>query len=844
MKQFITSAIFILLSLSGFAQVPAKGKVVGQVADASGKSLEFVTLMLLKVQDSTLVKGAISTATGSYEFENVGAGRYRVLAQQLGYRKTYSESFAIEPLSPSYTVPTLALSDETRSLAEVTVVAKKPFIEQQIDRTVVNVENSIVASGGTALDVLEKAPGVTVDRQNNTIQLKGKQGVIVQIDGKQTYLSAQEVNTLLQNMPSDNLEKIEIITNPSAKYDAAGNSGIINIRLKKNKNFGTNGSLTLGTGAGYQTPSVRSVNHARSDVSPLYDGVNNRDGLFPRVNGSLNLNYRAGKINAFGTYSYVNNRQMNENTLNRIVNYKGKLTYFDQTAFNPSQYEGHSFKGGIDYFLTKKSTLGVLVNGFVNEWQSNGINYSVISNEAHQVTSRPTTRSLGGNPFRNLTGNLNYKYDMGEGREWTADADYVRYRQDSYNDLTTSYYAPTGTELLQPIARLRNEMPSDIDIYAAKTDYVHPTKKGGKWEAGVKSSYVLADNNMMYFTFVDTQKIPDPTRSNRFKYNENINAAYLNWNGKLNKKTQVQLGLRVENTHAHGNSVTLNQEFTRDYTNLFPSAFISRQLDSTNTLNLSYSRRIQRPDYQMLNPFVNYLDPFTYQQGNPNLRPQYSHSVELTHVYKSAFNTTIGYSHTTDVIVGEVPNQIAEKNITYITAQNLATQNNLNLTFSFPVSVTKWWTMQNNLTVYHNRIETEYLGGQYNVSFTAYNAYSSNSFKLPNNFSAELSAWYNSAGVYGFFKSQPMGAFSVGLQKQLMNKKATLRLNVNDPFWWNQFRGSTNYQDINFKINSRWMSRQARITFTYRFGNQNVKSARQRQSATSAEQGRVGGTTN
>lgn len=256
-------------------------------------------------------------------------------------------------------------------------------------------------------------------------------------------------------------------------------------------------------------------------------------------------------------------------------------------------------------------------------------------------------------------------------------------------------------------------------------------------------------------------------------------------------------------------------------------------------LNLSYSRRIDRPDYQNLNPFVFYLDPYTYQKGNPFLRPQYTNSVELTHVFKGAFSTTLGFSRTTDFINQETPRQIAAQNITYVTPENLGHLDNLSLNMSFPVPVTKWWRMQNNISTYYQNYQTVYSDTPYQVKLVAFNLYTSNNFTLSKTLSAEVSGWYNSASQYGFYRAQPMGAFSIGVQKKLMDGKANLKLNVNDPFWMNQFRGRAMVQDIDFRVGSRWESRRIMLTFTYRFGNQNVKSARQRNSATSAEQDRV-----
>lgn len=820
--------LFLILTLylkTAFAQPLPRGTVSGQVNATTGKPMEFTTMMLLKAADSTMTKGAISDVAGHYSFDNVGAGQYLVVAQQVGYRKTYSAPFAVDEVHPAIEMPVLTVTEESKNLAEVNVVAKKPFIEQQVDRTIVNVENSIVASGNTALEVLEKAPGVTIDRQNDQINLKGKSGVIVYIDGKQTYLSQQEVSNLLKNTPSDNIATIEIITNPGSKYDAAGNSGIINIRMKKNKNFGTNGTFILGGGYGW------------------FPDLNGRRDDLPKFNTSLNLNHRDSKINVFGNYSYVNRQSGNANEINRTIPYNGRTTFFEQRSFRPSQFVGHSYKAGLDYYVSQKSTVGVLFNGFVNDWESDGQNNTLIFDDSRQLTSKAITRTYAKEPLTNYTGNLNYKYDFdGKGREWTADVDYVRYDSKKLSNLGTAY-RNANDEISRPNQDLRNQMPSVINIGAIKTDYVHPLKNGAKFEAGLKSSLVKADNNTIFDTLQQETNVYlfDASRSNHFLYDENINAAYVNYAGQIGKKLKFQTGLRAEHTHSVGNSITLNQRVDRNYLNLFPTVFLSRQLDSANVLNLSYSRRIDRPDYQNLNPFVFYLDPYTYQQGNPFLRPQYTNSVELTHVYKDAVTTTLGFSRTTDFINRETPRQLPEKNITYVTAENLGYLDNLNLNVSFPVEVAKWWKMQNNVSAYYQNYQTVYSGLPYEVKIVAYNLYSSNNLTLSKTLSAELSGWYNSASQYGFYRSRPQGGFAIGIQKKVMDGKGSIKLNINDPFWLNKFRGTAVVQDINFYVASRWESRQIRATFTYRFGNQNVKAARQRQSATSAEQSRAGG---
>ncbi len=811
MKFFTKLVALLLVSAPLWAQNNQKGAVSGSVLDEKQVAFPFVNVLLLKAKDSTLAKGMTSDTDGKFAFEEVQAGRYLTLVSMVGYEKVHSPVFTVANAEIKLSPVTLTTSVEL--LNEVKVVAQKPFIEQQIDRTVVNVENSIVSAGATALEVLERAPGVVVDQQNDALKLRGKDGVLVQIDGKRSFLSQTELMNLLRNTPSDNIEKIELITNPSAKYDAAGNSGIINIVFKKNKNYGTNGNFTVGGG---YTP----------------------DFSVGRGNGSLALNHRQGKINIFGNGSVYTGGNVNTNSIYRTIPYEGKITIFDQHSERRSNFQSYSLRAGMDYSLTDKTTLGVLASAFLNDWsQPEGTNNSRILDGDSNLERSFITQTNSGQKMNNLTANVNVKHKFDDkGKEMTFDADYVRYGGQSFNNLDTRYFKPNGTPEGSPDL-VRNDMPSTINIGVIKLDYAQTLGKG-KFETGLKSSYVASDNDMTFEVKQDVWVI-DPTRTNRFKYTENINAAYVNYGGKLGEKTTYQLGFRAEQTHSIGNSVTLNDVRDRNYLNLFPSVFLSQQLDSSNVLNFSYSRRIDRPDYQSLNPFEFYLDPYTFQRGNPNLRPQYTHAVQLTHVYKGFLNTSISYSRINDLIANEVPRQIASENKTFVTTENLDNQDNVNLTVSLPIPVAKWWTLQANLTGSYNRYKTFYGDALYDVSQLNYNVYASNQFKMGNGWSAELSGWYNSPSVYGFFVSKPQGMINLGLQKSVWEKKGTFRLNVSDLFWMNKFRGSAQFQDIDLRVHATWPSRQVRLTFTYNFGNQNVKGARQRNTGSDDLQQRV-----
>ncbi|GAA4431017.1 outer membrane beta-barrel family protein [Ravibacter arvi] len=806
-------AAAILFQLVHPAQAQDKPRTIsGKVLQQSDKEgIPFVNVFLLKPADSTMVKGIAASEKGTYQFEDVVAGSYLVMASMVGFTKTYTGPVKME--EKGIKLPDLVLAAEVQSLNEVKVVAQKPFVEQEVDRMIINVEGSPVSAGSTALEVLERSPGVTVDQQNDKLKLRGKSGVIVQIDGKQSYLSESELVALLRNTPSDNIEKIELITNPSAKYDAAGNSGIINIKFKKNKNYGTNGNFSIGAGMA--------------------------DRRKPRANAMFAINQREGKLSWNATLNGFQGKGFNDQFIQRVIPFEGNNTTFNSVSKNNWKATFYSYKLGVDYYLNSKTTLGAMFSGFSNRWESplRESKSDIFDNDL-VLKERFKTSIATNSGTRNYTANVNLKHQFNDkGKELSFDVDYVRYDRSDKNLMNTLYTAPDGSKP-RPDELLRTNMPSIINIGVAKLDYTQPIGKG-KFEAGLKSSYVKADNDMLMEIFADKWQV-DLNRTNRFKYTENINAAYANFNGKFSEKTKYQVGLRAEHTHSIGNSVTLNKVTDRNYVNVFPSAFISQTLDSNNVLNLSYSYRLDRPNYQSLNPFEFYLDPYTFQRGNPNLRPQYTHSFQLVHVFKNFLNTTLAYSRITDVIAEQVPQIEAEKNFTYVTNTNLDNQNYFSLIISAPIPVTKWWNLQLNGSTTYNSFKTFYRNAFYDVSILSYNLYGNNTIKLPKEWSVEAGGWVDGPNIYGLVRSSTMGAFSLGVQKNLWDKKGSIKLNVQDPLAKNRFKGETHFEDINLNIYSRWPSRQVRLTFSYRFGNQNVKT-RQRSTGSDDLQQRVGG---
>ncbi|WP_304234254.1 outer membrane beta-barrel protein [Jiulongibacter sediminis] len=822
MKKLLLLTFTVMLSAMAKAQ--QTGTVKGTVLDESSVAMPFSNILLLSTSDSSLVKATASDMDGAFALEDLKMGSYFVKISMVGYQDFNSPKFQLSDAQPDFQFQPLKLQLNTNELAEVTVTAKKPFIEQQVDRTVVNVENSIVSSGNTALEVLEKAPGVTIDRQNDALKLKNKNGVQIMIDGRLSYLSNEALMQMLSNMTSDQISSIEIITNPSSKYDASGNSGIINIKLKKNKAFGTNGTFSVSVGDAYIP--------------------NSTDDLY-RASSNLSLNHRNEKVNVFGNLNVGRNTWYNDNTLIRSTNFEGLRSEFDQSSKRFGKGFYTSGKLGMDYFASDKTTFGIMLDA--NNWNGSMVNTGLTEileiSEGNQVRSSLEPYSNRDMDNWNVTGNFNIKHNFNDkGKEVTFDADYSGFRNYGFQAFNTAFYDADG-QLTNNLIQ-QNTTPSDIDIYAAKVDFVIPTESKVKIEFGAKTSYVKTDNNFLFEVQEDGRWLVDDGKTNHFVYTEFVNAAYFNI-GKQWEKIGLQTGLRAEHTTSEGNSITLDQVVPRQYLSLFPTMFLNQKINDKNSIRYSYSRRIGRPNYQQLNPFLFFLDPYTFQRGNEYLNPQFTDNLELTYTFKNAINLSLGYAHTKDNMF-DIIEQDDETRITYQTEKNLEKVENYSANLSFPVPVTKWWNMHNNISVYYARFrDSNVSGGVLDVGQAAYNFYTGSTFSLKKGWSAEANMWFNSPQALGIIRTtKPQYAVNVGAQKSFWEKKGKLKLNVNDLFLTSFFAGDIDYQNVDLKVTNRWTSRRATLTFTYNFGNQNVKASRRRSTATDDLKQRAGGNNN
>ncbi len=813
-KKFTLLAIasLIMSLVSSYAQSNT-GKVTGNVGNGQ-KPLEAATVAVLNAKDSSLVKMAVTDKSGRFEVENLADGKYLVLVSAVSYEKTYSSIFELSAPKASFELPALTIALAGKELQGVIVTVKKPFVEQKLDRTIINVDAVASNTGLTVLDVMEKAPGITIDKDGN-ISLKGKQGVTILMDGKPTYLGGQDLVNLLKSMPSNQLEQFEIMTNPPAKYDAAGNSGIINLKTKKNKARGYNGSFILGFG----------------------------QGVYPKANNSLNMNYRSGKWNVFGNYGYNYSKGFQKITLLRNfrdINTLDLVSVFEQNSHQIRVNTFQSLKLGADFYMSKKTTLGIVLNGFTNPGTENNENSTYIINR----TGVLETRNAGLNSIKrkmdNTSANFNLRHEFDStGMELTFDMDYVGYTTTN-NQMFNNYFYDKNDVKKQPDELLKSSLPQNIKIYSAKADFVKPINKTTKLEAGLKASYVTTDNDALYQNWLNNAWQTDLGRTNHFIYKENINAGYVNASKDFSKKWSAQLGLRLENTISKGNQVTNATTFERNYTQLFPTAFIGYNLNDKNQFGLNYGRRIERPDYEDLNPFYNFLDKYTFQIGNPYLKPQFTNAVELSHTYGGFFTTTLNYSYTKDII-SEIVEQIDSTNTTIVKQSNIASQNNIGISINAGFAVTKWWRTNIYTNIFYNKYSGIINNGDVAVDATSANFNANNQFTFKNGWGADVSGNYQSPGIRGVLAARGMGVVNFGISKQVLKKMGTIKLGIRDLLYIQQFHGYSKYQNVDIDFRSRRDSRVVNLSFSYRFGKP-IKGLKQRKTGGAGdEQNRVKG---
>lgn len=808
-----TFLILLLLFFSGYSRAEMtgeelpSGKITGLTLDAKGNTLIYTNVVLLNAKDSTMVKGAIADDKGNFTFNEVTQGEYILCATQIGYKKTYSKSFVIKPTQQHREV--FNLSEDSQVLKEVTVTAQKPFIEQQLDKMVVNINNSITNAGNNALEVLEKIPGVTVDNDNR-LNIQGKSGVLIMIDGRPSQLSKNDLGNYLRGFNSADIEKIEVITNPSSKYDAAGNAGIINIILKKNVNHGINGTA----------------------------GSFFRQGIYSRYGTNANMNLKQKKYGIYAGHVYSNRNAYSQYDIVRRINQQGSILSLNQNYETESPYRSNSGRVIFDYYPTSKTTLSL--TGFFISTVGNVIGQNTTTSQTslkEAFVSKNITASNIGEKINNYSVNAYFKKTFTKPeQELTAQYDRNIFNQTASQLFNSDFFDANNIIIKKDFVLAT--LPADVLINSAKVDFISPIGKKGNLETGLKWSNVSTDNLMQFYK--DPQKTQiDNDRLNDFEYKETVNAAYISFKQVFAQKWTLQTGLRLEQTLGNGHqAMPRDSVFKRSYLNLFPTLYLQRTLSEKATVKLTYNRRIDRPSYQDLNPFRYFVDAFTYKEGNPFLRPQFTNKVELSHVYRSALTNTLSYSVTNDIITPTIRQNDAQL-ITYQSTENLATQKVFAFTSILPIPLKKFGVSINYINISHKAFESSFLNNIFTLKRTTFTFNSMNNITLPKNWGAELTGFYQSRSFFGILNLEPIWAVSAGVQKSFLDKKATIKLNIADVFWSRISRLNLKYENLDTEVTNRTDSRNVTLSFNYSFGRKTITNLNNRRSGVEDEKKRV-----
>ena len=810
MRLFFTLIAITICWISSFSQPENNKHIQIKVLTESRSSLPDAIVTLL-AQDSSVVKSTAANNSGTVVFDHLPAGNYIIRVRLLGFKN--HNSGLLDLVSKKEHFDTVIMMPEQKVLQEVTVTSKKPLIQFLPDKTVINVEASITNAGTTVMEVLEKSPGITVGR-DGTINMKGKPQVMVLIDGKQTQLSGSELQAFLSGISSSQIETIELIDNPGAKYDAAGNAGIINIRTKTIKQRGFNGSLSLSAGQGFYSKS----------------------------NNSINLNYRNGKINVFTNYGVrLGYEKMNLYALRKYFDTDGNDSLLlEQPNFTKTKITSHNLKTGIDFFAGKKTTLGAVFTGNLTDRNISSESSIDWMSPSYVIDSTINTWGTRNIHFERAGINLNAKHNIDNNTEILADVDFIKFDIAGDQYFQTQLDTPGST-----VVATRGDLPSTLNIFTAKLDYTKRVRNV-LWETGVKTARTNTDNLTQYYFYDGNTWQDDLSRSNHFLYDERIHSAYGSMDVEKGK-WHWRAGLRYEFTNYKanqlGNTVVKDSAFQKKYGSIFPSGFASYNIDSNNSITLRFGRRIDRPQFQHLNPFLVTLNKYTFEGGNPFIKPQYTWNIEMIHTYKQILSTAISYSYLNDyfsqIFIIDSNSSNVNKNIIIYTRGNVGTFHNIGLNASLQLPITKWWTLT-SAAIYNHKIIKGVVWTPIRVAVDQLNFSLNNQFRFKNGWAAEISGYYLTNSQIDLQESlTPQGELGAGISKQILKTKGTLRLNIRDMFYTQNYSGYSKFENSDEPFEVKWDSRVVRLTFNWRFGK-TMKAIKRSAGSSDDETNRVG----
>lgn len=791
MRKVILLFLYICLNISGFTQSQNTLNIRISIVNEQKTAVPGSTLYLLN-SDSMAIQTGAANSSGIFEFKDPGPGKYLVRASQTGYQVGYGHWFDLRK-NTSYS-DTIILRSQNGLLKNVTVVSKKPAFLFLPDKTVVNPEATISNAGATVMEVLEKSPGITVSKDGSII-MKGKPSVTVLIDGRPTQLSGADLQAYLSGISASQVDVVELIDSPGARYDASGNAGIINIKMKANRQKGFNGSMNLSIG----------------------------QGSYTKTGNSINLNYRIGKINSFLNYGFRDSHEyLDIYTLRKYFSTtRLDSVLLEQPNFTKNSPIAQTLKAGADFFVSNKITLGIVFTGGI--FGRNSASYSTINWMEPNYHIDSSIYTLGNNNlvFKRGGVNLNGRYKIDQQSELTVNLDDVKFYINNDQHYQTQLIGAGSSA-----AATKGYTPSNLDIITAKADYSRQFKIF-LLEAGLKTAANTTDNLADYYYVDNNNWLPDLSRSNHFLYNERISAAYSSVDAKQGK-WHWQAGLRYEytsyNAHQLGNAVVKDSSFKKDFGSLFPSAFAAYQADSNNSITFRLGRRIDRPPFQFLNPFLNTLNKYTYEGGNPFIKPQYTWNFALAHTYKQLLTTEFSYSYLKDyfsqIFIIDSNSSNVNKNIIIYTRGNVGTFQNYGLAETFQSPITKWWNIT-AVAIFNHKILHGQVWAPIDVTISQLNLSLNNQFQFNNGWSFELSGYYQTRSQIDLQEwLKPQGELDAGIAKQVLKNKGSLKLSVKDLTHFQNYSGYSTFQNAVEPFAIKWDSRVVRLTFSWRFGTE------------------------
>ena len=813
--------IFLSLLLFCFYQ-NLSGQITGRLISADSQAVVSANVALLKNTDSLPGKTITTDSKGNFRFENTEAGIYRLRVTNIGYQTWNSLLFEISVTEAIKNFGTIILIEDKKQLAEVVVRAEKPLYQQKPEGIIVNVENSILTKGSSALQVLERSPGVVINHRDNSIELNGKSGVMVMLNGKLMRMSMEQVVTLLSGMSADDISAVELLTTPPASYDAEGSAGLINIVLKKNKKQGTNGRVSLTAGYGYKEKGT----------------------------GSINLSHNTTNMILYGSYTFSRDRTYS----NMYVASSQNMPFLGGDVFVTGWFttkmlrNNHDATAGIDLKLNPKTTIGSSIT--YNNSRSSGntftdAGYNVLPDSLLQFTGN----NSGNNYWNNLINSVYMEKSLRQGEKINITADYLYFNNNAHYNVQSSFINKHGMQagadeiLFSP--GQKGFANTTIKVGVARIDYIKQLSKKTKLESGVKGAYTESQSLSGIESLLNGVWTSNNQTSNHILMKEGIGAAYVSFNSQINQSTDLTLGVRYEYSLTNmDNSKSGDNIANRKLGTLFPSIFFSKQVNDNSELQLSYTKRISRPTYNDLASYVGYSDPTAVYTGNPFLKPTITNNIKLGYNYKD-FSFSLLFSRDINAITRYQLSESPARDMLLISPQNLEWRNSITSQANVPLKVNKWWTMNYGFVGWFSQYKVNFSKQPFEKEWFGYSFNFSQAFKLPYNFSVELSGVYHSTSYDGTKRVKGFGVFNAGVKKELKNNGGSFQMSVSDIFSAEHYfinYGTITEEAFSIKSYVRFYPESARspiikLTYSRSFGNGKKTQDAQRPSI--EESGRI-----